>query len=136
MMDFRVPNPGWVDAPWWEVMGAQLRAESMTGQVWIDKLAAAWCIVRSPESLTIRQLGEQTDMIERMMGRRFYTTRPYRYLCDRPLRAWGTYPPGNCGRPAGHNGHCKSRQALARRRARARERRLEQIEQAARKPPE
>ena len=71
------PPLSFIDAAWWEVLGAELRAERLTGEAWTDRLALAWRLVRAPESLTPRQLERQEDMIERALGRRFYTTTPY-----------------------------------------------------------
>lgn len=68
--------PDWVDAPWWEVMSAPLRAERLSGEAWIDQLALAWCLVRRPESLTAKQLATQVDMVDRLLRRKFLTTVP------------------------------------------------------------
>lgn len=40
--------PPWIDAPWWEVFGAEFRARELSQQVWIDELAAKWGLVRHP----------------------------------------------------------------------------------------
>jgi hypothetical protein len=80
MHPFYVPDgspPPWIDAPWWEVYGAQLRAEQMTREAWIEKLAKAWCLIRIPASLTPGQLAEQIDMQDRLLGRKFHPTYPY-----------------------------------------------------------
>ena len=71
------PPPGWIDAPWWQVYGAPLRAEQLSGEAWIDQLALAWCLIRRPESLTAAQLARQIDMHDRLLGLKFLPTVPY-----------------------------------------------------------
>lgn len=66
--------PAWIDASWWEVYGAELRAAELSRQDWINRLALAWCLVRVPESLTAAELAQQEDYTDRLMGRKFYTT--------------------------------------------------------------
>lgn len=68
------PPAGFIDAAWWEVYGARLRAEQLAREAWIDALALAYRIVRMPASLDARQLAMQQDMIDRALGRKFYTT--------------------------------------------------------------
>lgn len=60
------PPAGYINAAWWEVYSAPLRAERLTLEEWIDQLAAAWQLVRIPESLTARQLERQQDMVDRL----------------------------------------------------------------------
>lgn len=66
----------WVNAPWWEVYGAQLRAEDADRAAWVDAIARAWCLVRTPDALSPAQLADQTDMVDRLFGRKFYRTNP------------------------------------------------------------
>lgn len=69
--------PAWVDAPWWEVYGAQLRAAELTQRAWINALARAWCLVRVPGALAPQELADQEDYVDRLLGRKFYTTTPW-----------------------------------------------------------
>lgn len=70
------PPVSFIDTAWWEVLGAELRAERLSGEAWIDRLALAYRIIRRPESLSARQLERQQDMIDRALGRKFYQTTP------------------------------------------------------------
>lgn len=70
------PPLSYIDPAWWEVLGAELRAERLSGEAWIDRLALAYRIVRRPDSLSAGQLERQQDMIDRAFGRKFYTTKP------------------------------------------------------------
>lgn len=69
-----IPPASFIDTPWWEVLGAELRAERLTGETWIDRLALAYQLVRCPDSLTAGQLERQQDMVDRALGRKFLTT--------------------------------------------------------------
>lgn len=72
----KYPPIGYIDAAWWEVFGAELRAEHLTQQAWVDALALAYRIIRTPASLTLEQLAAQQDMIDRCLGRKFFKTYP------------------------------------------------------------
>lgn len=71
-----LPPAGYIDAAWWEVYGARLRAEPMTRAAWVDALALAWQLVRIPESLSPAQREIQDDMTGRLTGRTFLPTFP------------------------------------------------------------
>lgn len=73
----RLPPAGFIDAAWWEVYGAELRASHLTQQEWIDRVALAYRLVRMRGSLTRRQLERQDDMVDRALGRKFYPTEPF-----------------------------------------------------------
>lgn len=75
-MPLYLPPAGYIDAAWWEVYGAELRAEQLTLEAWVDALAMAYLLVRMPESLTPRQLERQQNMIDRALGRIFLPTIP------------------------------------------------------------
>jgi hypothetical protein len=70
------PPAGYIDAAWWEVASAPLRAERMTRDAWVDQLAAAYQLIRIPASLTPAQLAVQQDMAGRLLGRKFFTVTP------------------------------------------------------------
>jgi hypothetical protein len=70
------PPPGWVDAPWWEVYGAELRAAYLTRQDWIETLARAWGLVRREDCLSGRQLDGQREYVARLLGEKFLPTTP------------------------------------------------------------
>lgn len=72
----RNPPAGFIDAAWWEVYGAPLRAERLSQEAWIDALAMAYRIVRRPEGLSPEQLVRQQDMVDRSLGLKFLTTTP------------------------------------------------------------
>jgi hypothetical protein len=40
-----LPPPGFIDAPWWYVVGAELRAEELTRRAWLDELIGRWGLV-------------------------------------------------------------------------------------------
>jgi hypothetical protein len=67
--------PAWIDAPWWEVYGAELRAHELTQRQWINALAKAWGLVRREDSLAnVGEVLEQRDYVARLLGRKYFHT--------------------------------------------------------------
>lgn len=57
------PCPAWVHPAWWATAGTELRQWRGAGPVWIAKLASAWGLIRTPETLTVPETLAQTFMI-------------------------------------------------------------------------
>lgn len=67
--------PPYINAPWWEVIGAELRARELSQRAWVNELAAKWGLVRRADSLTRTESADQEDMIRVTTGEIFRTFR-------------------------------------------------------------
>lgn len=87
-------QPPWVDAPWWHVYGAQLLSEALDRRVWVERLAQAWCLVRTAQALTPAERDRQAAMVDQLLGRSFLPTYAERWELEIP---WDGTP--RCERP-------------------------------------
>lgn len=69
--------PPWVGPAWWEVYGQRLRLDRVSGDRWIDSLAAAWCLVRRIDALTIGQVHAQAGRVSQQLGETWFPAIPY-----------------------------------------------------------
>ena len=67
-MSSGVPAPEWIDASWWEVIGAPYRAERMSRAYWVEELARKWQLVRRPDALNAGELRAQEQRVKFLLS--------------------------------------------------------------------